>query len=107
MVPAFWLTKSTTPLLPCAAIPTGHFTVNPEPAACDHSELTFARYDENTLVVPLPSERCTTMMAACGKDTPGFSRATAGSCQLMILPRKIPARVAPLRRSGFFRPGRL
>jgi hypothetical protein len=47
------------------------------------------------------------MMAACGNGTPGLSRATAGSYQLMIFPRKIWAKAAPLNRSGAFKAGTL
>ena len=38
-------------------------------------------------VVPEPSERRTTVMAASGSATPGFSAAIAGSFHLVILPR--------------------
>ena len=37
-------------------------------------------------VVPEPSERCTTAIAASGSVTPGLSATIAGSFQFLILP---------------------
>ena len=45
------------------------------------------------LVVPEPSERWTTLIAVLGRFTPGFAAVRAGSFQVVILPRKMPAMI--------------
>ena len=49
--------------------------------------------------VPLPSERCTTLIRAGGRDMPGLSAVMAGSVQRVIFPRKIAASTGPVRCS--------
>ena len=53
-----------------------------------------------TEVVPEPSERCTTVMAASGNFAFGLSFASVGSFHLVIFPRKIPASVSGESRSS-------
>ncbi len=55
-------------------------------------------------VVPDASERWTTVIAPPGSLTPGFSRTMAASLQLLILPRKMFAIVAPSSLSPFGAP---
>ena len=58
-------------------------------------------------VVPDPSERCTTTTAVSGSFTPGFSLATAGSFQVLMVPMNSLASVSPSSvRSPAFMPSR-
>ncbi|MNN50651.1 hypothetical protein D3C81_1652470 [compost metagenome] len=50
-------------------------------------------------VVPEPSERCTRVILASGRVTPGLASAMALSFHCLILPRKMSASRVPLRRS--------
>ena len=47
------------------------------------------------LVVPEPSERCTTVMPVAGSLTPGLSAAICGSFQVLIEPAKMLATTGP------------
>ena len=73
---------------------------------CAHSGLTAARV-VNAAVVPLLSARRTTMIFVFGNFWLGLSFLTDGSCQLVILPKKIPASVSEESCSGFCKPSRL
>ena len=50
-------------------------------------------------VVPLPSERCTTVMLVLGNVAPEFSAAMAGSFHFLMWPRKMLASVVESRFS--------
>ena len=58
-------------------------------------------------VVPLLSARWTTDDPLFGRSTPGLSFLMTGSCQLLIVPRKMPASASGERCSGCFSSGRL
>ena len=58
-------------------------------------------------VVPLPSERCTTVIVVPGRFTPGLTFTMAGSFHLVILPRKMSARTGPVNLSAAVTPGML
>src|SRR5579884_1066564 len=88
-------TWPATPSLPLPPRPTGQLTEVFEPTLLFHSGLTFERKSVHTKLVPLPSERCTTVMSALGSFTPGLSLVRAGSFHLVILPRKISASTWP------------
>src|SRR6185295_14235385 len=80
-----------TPSLPFAPSPDGQLTLVPLPGPLFHSGLTVLNQSTKILVVPLPSERCTLVIAFAGSFTSGFSLAIAGSSHCLIFPRKIPA----------------
>src|SRR5437588_11383774 len=94
MAPVVCLTAAVTPSEPLAPVPAGQGTSLAAPAV-QIEGATAARYDVNTLVVPDPSERCTTWMPVEGSDAPELSALMARSSHLVIFPAKIPARVAP------------
>src|SRR5579883_3000829 len=96
-----------TPSLPLPPIPTGQLTELPLPTFDCHSELTADRYVVKIFVVPLLSARCATMTGSLGICAPGLSLVMAGSCQLLIVPRKMAASACGESFSGSFRPGRL
>src|SRR5512138_1938543 len=96
-----------TPSLPLPPSPTGHLTEAPLPTLFAHSGETPERKSVKMLVVPLPSERWTTMIGVAGRATPGLSSAILGSFHLVILPRKMSATSSDLSFSPFATPGRL
>src|SRR5450755_5197253 len=59
------------------------------------------------LVVPDPSDRWTTLMAVLGRLAPGLAAARAGSFQVAILPRKMPAMISGVILIGAESPVRL
>jgi hypothetical protein len=67
--------------------PTGHWIDVPSPTLDFHSALTLDRKLAKLNVVPEPSERCTTLIAASPSFRPGLSAASAGSFHFWILPR--------------------
>src|SRR5437899_1636965 len=93
MAPWVCFTAAVTPSEPLAPVPVGHGTslAAPKVQICG---ATAVRYDVNTLVVPEPSERCTTWMPALGSDTPGLSALTSASSHFLTFPAKMPATVA-------------
>src|SRR5215472_10590400 len=96
MAPGLCFTRPVTPSLPLPPIPAGQLTDSPFPTFDCQSGLTADRYVVKMFVVPLPSERCATRIAWLGKFTPGLSALIPGSCQFLIVPRKIPDKVLPL-----------
>jgi hypothetical protein len=62
----------------------------PAPGPFFHSSLIALRWVVNAYVVPLPSERLTTVILVSGSIAPWFALAIAGSFHLVILPRKMP-----------------
>ena len=58
-------------------------------------------------VVPLPSARCTTEIAAFGRVTPGFREVMFASFQFVMVPRKMSPRTWPVRFNPDGIPGRL
>src|SRR5512138_2856445 len=105
----YWvvLTWPATPSFPLPPRPTGHLTDFPWPTLVFHSLLTPERKSVRMLVVPLPSERWTTMIALSGRLTPGLSSAIRLSFHLVILPRKMLATSSELSFNPFGTPGRL
>src|SRR5690606_11469860 len=78
-------------------VAAGQFTVSPDPSV-HVSGAAAERYLVKLLVVPDPSERCTTVIFVAGSVASGLSASIAGSAQLVIRPPKIPATVSALRR---------
>src|ERR1700743_644764 len=107
MAPGDWRTFPVTPSLPFPPIPTGQLTELPLPTFACHSGLTEARYVVKMLVVPLPSARCETTTGCLGRVTPGLSFAIAESCQVLMVPRKMPAKASGESCNDCFRSGRL
>src|SRR5579871_2422371 len=89
-----------TPSLPLPPRPLGQRTEVPEPTFRFHSGLTLDRKSVHTKVVPLPSERCTTVISASGSLTFGLSFLMAASFHFEIAPRKMPASVSPAKFNG-------
>src|SRR5437762_2160404 len=89
------LTRPATPSLPLPPTPVGQFTAVATPTFLPHSGEDLARKSHQMYEVPEPSERCTTVMSAAGRLTPGFSLAMAGSFHFVTLPRKMSARRGP------------
>jgi len=77
------------PFAPMKVPVLGHCTVLPSPTAAFQSGLMALRCLVKTAVVPLPSERWTTVMDWSGNLAPGFAAAILGSFHLVILPWKI------------------
>ena len=83
-----------TPSLPLAPRPVGHSTVlpadlvaSPLPTVVTQSGLALVRYVVKMLVVPEPSDRCTTLISDAGRVTPALAAAIAASFHFVILPR--------------------
>src|SRR5690349_5496896 len=95
MEPLFCLTQAATPSLPLAPVPVGHLTdlslPGPEAHALEYAERKAVKF----FVVPDSSERWQTVMSPDGSGMLGLSCFSAGSFQLLILPRKTSAIVAP------------
>src|SRR5947207_6566475 len=94
MAPAVCLTWAVTPSEPLAPWPVGQGTSLAAPAV--HTVgATAVRYDVRALVVPEPSERCTTWIPVDGR--PVFpSAAIILSFQFLTLPAKMAASVSGL-----------
>src|SRR5689334_18992905 len=90
MAPGVSFIRAVTPGFPLPATPTGKLTDLPAPGPFFHSSLIALRCEVKTKVVPLPSERLTTVILVSGRLTPGLVLVIVGSFQLVILPRKIP-----------------
>src|SRR5271155_4266269 len=103
MAPGDCFTWPVTPSLPLAPSPVGHFTAVPLLTCCDHSGLTAERYVVKAAVVPLLSARWITVIFEFGRFSPGLSFFSRGSCQLVILPKKIPASASEESCKGFCR----
>src|SRR5579859_6827163 len=95
MAPAVDLTWAATPALPLPPTPVGQLTVVPAPTFDFQSGFTAARYCVRIPVVPLPSERWTTVVLRCGRFTPELSALICGSSQNLKVPRKILAMMGP------------
>src|SRR3954447_1645730 len=95
---------AATPSLPFAPVPVGHLTVLSAPTWLFHSLLSSERNVVKPLVVPDSSERWTTVILPLGSVTPELSLAIAGSFQVLILPMKMSASVAPSSLSPAFTP---
>src|SRR6516165_2813620 len=85
----------------------GHWTVVPEPTCLANSPLIAERCLVKTKLVPLASERRTTVMGRSGSLMFGLAAAIRGSLQRATLPRKISGYTSrgSLRPAGL--PGRL
>src|SRR4051794_15991090 len=96
MAPALDLISCATPPLPWADwVEAGQATVSPLPRV-QSVPPTATRYLVKLLVVPEPSERCTTTIGVAGRVLPALSATIAASFQVVILPPKILARVTGL-----------
>src|SRR5215469_6926417 len=107
MPPGNWRTVSVTPSEPLPPTPAGQEIAPPVPTLDFHSGETAERYVVKAAVVPEPSVRWATTTLSLGRLTPGLSFLMSGSCQLVILPRKIPEMVSAESWRGLVRPGRL
>src|SRR4051795_11268905 len=95
MLPSFCLMHAATPSLPFAPVPVGHLTDLSTPGPFFHAGESSARNAVKFFVVPDSSLRWQTVMLPLGSETPLFSLAIAGSFQVLTLPRKMSATVAP------------
>src|SRR5262252_5914384 len=96
MVPSVCLTRVATPVfLAPPTVSVGQFTVSPVPRV-QSGPPAATRNLVKLLVVPEPSERCTTTIGFDGKAVPPLSAAIAGSFQFVILTPMIFASVAGL-----------
>ena len=68
----------------------GHSTLLPSPTADSNSGEIATMFLVKTAVVPLPSERCTKVMALSGRVRSGLSATIAGSFHLVMVPVAIP-----------------
>src|SRR5579884_3434822 len=107
MAPGVCLTAAATPELPLAPVPVGHLTSLPCPIWAFQAGLTSDRNLVNPSVVPDESDRWTTVIAVPGRLVPGLSALIDASFQVLTLPMKIPARVAPSSFRPLFTPLRL
>src|SRR5215469_5486294 len=107
MEPGVCLINAVTPGLPLPATPTGKLTDLPAPGPLFHASLIAVRCEVNTKVVPLPSERVTTVILVSGIVAPGLDFAIAGSFHVVIFPRKIPTYASRESLSSAGAPGRL
>src|SRR5450759_2088033 len=105
--PSVWLMPCVTPSLPLAPRPVGHSTVlpadlvgSPPPTVVTQSGLALVRYVVKMLVVPEPSDRCTTLISVAGRVTPALAAAIDGSFHFVILPSKMPAMISAVILSG-------
>src|SRR3954453_17941969 len=87
--------QAATPSLPLAPVPTGHWTDLSVPGPSSHAGEYAARNFVKFAVVPDSSERWHTVIFASGSVTPLLSFVIAASFQVLILPRKMSAIVAP------------
>ena len=81
---------AVTPSFPLDFVPVGQFGAFSTPTCVAKSELISARCLVNTYVVPLLSDRTTTLTGWSGSETPSFVAAIAGSFHFVILPKKMP-----------------
>src|SRR5208337_5663774 len=88
--PGSCFTSPATPGLPLPPTPTGQFSDCPTPTLVFQSADTLPRQSLKTAVVPLPSERCTTVIAVFGSFTEGFRAVILASFHRVIVPRNIP-----------------
>src|SRR5216684_4039347 len=95
----FCFTSPDTPSLPLLPNPTGQLGDAPAPTLLFQSGLTLERKSVQTKLVPLPSERCTTVISLSGRFTPGLSFFSAASFHFLMVPRKMPASVSPVNLS--------
>src|ERR687889_1335517 len=93
MVPGVFLTWVATPSDFAAPAPPGAFHALALPNVHSASAVLL-RYLVKLSVVPDSSERCTVWIAVSGRVAPLLSAAIFGSFHLVILPEKMPARVA-------------
>src|SRR5580693_7094931 len=94
MAPGVDLTIDATPLPPePARAVDGHLTMELVPSF-QALPAASTRYWEKFAVVPEESERTARVIVLLGRLTPGLSAAIAEAFQVVILPWKIPARVA-------------
>src|ERR1017187_3875404 len=88
-------TIPATPSLFFPAKPlTGQRTDEFAPTLVFQVELILHRYSVQMKVVPLPSERCTTIISSSGSFTPWLAAASLGSFHFLMSPKKIPAKAS-------------
>ena len=88
-------------------MPVGIFMTRVAPTRRRQSGEVFDRKSLQIIDVPELSARYTGVISIGGSATPAFSRAMAGSFQLVILPRKMSASTGPLNFSSLETPGML
>src|SRR5689334_7418351 len=102
MLPSVDWMICATPRLPLPAwVEESQFTVSPRPNV-HVPTAALVRKPVKLLVVPEPSDRCTTVIDVLGRVTPGLSAAMAGSFQFLICTWKILASVAGLNWRSFW-----
>src|ERR1700710_1693041 len=95
MAPSVCFTQPATPSLPFAPVPVGHFTDLSLPGPLAHAGEYATRNFVKFAVVPDSSERWHTLICVAGRETPLLSFLISASSQLLTLPRKMSAIVAP------------
>src|SRR5258708_5161917 len=103
----FCLTNPDTPSLPLLPNPTGQLGEAPAPTLLFHAGLTLERKSVQTKLVPLPSDRCATVISLSGRFTPGLSFFNAASFHFLMVPRKMAASVSPVNLSWAVTPSML
>src|SRR5437867_10297633 len=100
-----WILPAT-PAFPEAPIPTGQLIALPTRVEF-HAGFSRWRKLVHTNVVPLLSDRCTTVIVELGRTTPGFRAEMFTWSQVVIFPRKISPRTCPVRLRPDERPATL
>src|SRR5918997_3861958 len=96
MVPGVFFSAEAIPSEPLAPVPPGAFHALALPNVHSDSAVLL-RYLVKLSVVPDSSDRCTVWIAVSGSVAPLLSAAIFGSFHLVIVPEKMPARVAGAR----------
>src|SRR4051812_31696360 len=99
--------QAATPSLPLAPVPVGHLTDLSVPGPAAHAFEYAARNFVKLPVVPDSSERWQTVILSAGSLRFGLAAAIFGSFQVVMVPRKMSAIVAPSSLRPDFAPSRL
>src|SRR5213594_2939619 len=102
-----WMMYAATPEFPGCPLPTGQLIDLPTSKVFHPPAFARWRYLVQTNVVPLPSDRWTTLIAWPGSGTAELRLAMLGSFHIVRFPRKISTRTGPVRFSPVDMPGRL
>src|SRR5690349_19676056 len=96
MAPSVSLITVATPLFFSAPwVEAGHCTVSPAPSFHTDGDAFFRNFVK-LLVVPEPSERCTTAMVVDGRSASGLSALISASSQVVMSAWKMPASTSGL-----------
>src|SRR5260370_42562549 len=105
MAPGVFFTVSAMAALRSAGSPIGHFGEGEIPIWARNLELVLERNSVKTKFEPLPAGRLITWIGRFGKLMSGLSFAICGAFQVLISPRKIPARTSPESLSSWWTSG--